>query len=348
MGNTVGPMWADAPAMTRIIVATYLTVSIGVLALSTSFPALPFFLTCNFIAVFGAHFFWTVVTSPFYRPFGGGMSFLMMLFELYMIVSYLPVREKEVGSGTFLAWIFMVILVVNCFFLVEMFALTNLYDPQLALFPSSGLWGLILVDLTLRSLANPEGSTNFWGTIQIPNKWYPVFLVAIFSLFSMAPMWDLIAALAAGYLYPLANLGRCLPRVTRINSCERRCCSSPRVCFGGSWIFVTETQGYDVETGARRYANLGDLSNTTTGQGTTRSAAPPPSTNGGTSGGSVPSSFRAFAGSGQRLGDGGGAATQPLAQTQPQPVLPQQQEMQTLQPQPETQRLQAEGTSSSQ
>lgn len=333
MGNTVGPLWADAPAMTRIITVAYLAVSLGTIVLQNAFPMLPAMLTCNYLSVVYGHFWWTLVTSPFFRPFQGGMSFIMVLFELYMAVSYFPTREKEVGSGSFLAWIFMVVLVINSLFLVGMFGLCHFYDPQLAMFPSSGLWGIILVDLTLRSLANPEGTTSFWGAIDIPNKWYPVFLVVVFSLFSMSPLWDLIAALAAGYLYPLVRLGRCLPRVTRVNSIERRCCSAPRVCFGGSWVFATETQGYDVETGARRYANLGDLGSTTGQQDMTRSGTRQPPGNARTS---SSSNFTAFAGSGQRLGDGGDSMTQPLAATQPQLVQqaePPQQEMQMVQPQ---------------
>lgn len=341
MGNTQA-LWADAPAMTRIVIVSYLAVSIGVLILGSTFPMLPAYLTCNYLAVAYGGFFWTVLTSPFYRPFQGGMSFIMVLFELYMVVSYLPLREKEVGSGTFVWWIFMVMFLVNCFFLLEMFGLCHLYDPELAVFPSSGLWSLIIVDMCLRSLSDPSGTTNFWGAIQIPNKWYPIFLVVIFSLFSMSPMWDLIAALAVGYLYIFVNLGRCLPRVTRINSCERRCCSSPRLCFGGSWIFITETQGYDVETGARRYANLSDVNSTSRGAGSTRGSTPQPSSS-NSGGSSVSNAFRAFSGSGQRLGE----ADQPLAPpervisplvaTTPQPVQPsppqQQQEMQNLQPQ---------------
>merc|ERR1712046_23873 len=122
-----------------------------------------------------------------------------------------------------------------------------------------------------------------------------------FSLISQAIMWNAAAAVLIGYLYPRLRLERMLPSSVRASRWEQRCCGvNNRSCLGGSWLRASETAGYEVESGDRRYATVSDfgrsgqtqLSQTRTVQQANASEAPPASR------------FVVFAGSGQRLGDG--------------------------------------------
>merc|ERR1719160_1220153 len=102
--------------------------------------------------------------------------------------------------------------------------------------PSNGLRPFYLVLLSTQCYADPDGVRSFWGILQIPNKWYPLFFVAFFSLLSGMPRPDLVCALVVGYFYGYGiwNLDRFLPSKSQLGKAEdlfwrcccRRCCLS--------------------------------------------------------------------------------------------------------------------------
>merc|ERR1719253_1729603 len=67
--------------------------------------------------------------------------------------------------------------------------------------PCLGLWPFYLVLLSTQCYQDPDGVRSFWGILQIPNKWYPLFFVGFFSLLSGSPRPDLVCALIVGYFY---------------------------------------------------------------------------------------------------------------------------------------------------
>jgi len=213
MGNIVQPMWQDCPALTRMVVVGYPALSIMLVLLgSVAEEYVARLFSCDLYTVTRHYAIWTLFTSAFYLPFQGGMSFLTMLFELYMAMMTFPAREKDLGSCTFLIWMMMIVGLTNVGYLAIMFVLSTIADPIYAFMPSQGLWPLVMVCITLRSLADSEGQTSFFGLVQIPNKWYPIALVGFFSLISMSLRWNLVVAVALGYGYPFLRLDRCRPR----------------------------------------------------------------------------------------------------------------------------------------
>eukprot|EP00438_Fugacium_kawagutii_P028673 Skav214051 [mRNA] locus=scaffold2017:372236:379978:- [translate_table: standard] len=157
-----------------------------------------------------------------------------------------------------------------------------------------GLWPLVMVCLTLTSLSNPDGSTNFWGMVQIPNKWYPIALTAFFMLLNgFRITWSFIAALVVGYAYKKFRFERFLPSKTRLDRLEQRFCRGGRCSLlGTSWIAASATSSYDVDVQVdRRYRNFSDL-------GDERATSAP-----GAATTSAPGQFVAFGGSGNRLGE---------------------------------------------
>merc|ERR1719296_459444 len=99
-----------------------------------------------------------------------------------------PNREKELGSTAFLLWMLIMTACVNLVYLLFNWVLTNIVYRSSPtgivhmVASSRGFWPLILVSITQQSLQDPDGSTSFWGFVQIPNKWYPIALVGFFSL----------------------------------------------------------------------------------------------------------------------------------------------------------------------
>merc|ERR1712113_572538 len=105
---------------------------------------------CTIANVF--HFkLWTLFIGPFFSPIGSGMNFLFMLFEIYMLMMYFPVREKEMGSLTLLIWMCLMNALINLAYLGIMALLWKIQYGQafatlaLAPFSSKGLWPLIII-----------------------------------------------------------------------------------------------------------------------------------------------------------------------------------------------------------
>jgi len=306
MGNLVGPMWAECPALSRMLIVGYPSCSLVCLLAEASqyhMVVMRGFL-CSLMTVVGQLWVWTMLTGAFYRPFGGGMSFLMLLFELYMVMIYMPTHEKELGSLLTLLWMLLMNFATNVIFLALMFLLAKTSNPQYAAFPNQGLWPMLMICMTLQMMSNPGGATSFWGIVQIPNKWYPVCLVGFFSFLSQSVMWNLVAAIAIGYGYNYLQLDKFLPSRVTVNKVEQRCCGArTRSILGGSWVRVSDTNGFQVASEDRRYATVADL-----GRVGTSSTQLQDRTEAGSTGSATGNNFVMFTGSGQRLGDGNDVA----------------------------------------
>jgi len=292
MGNILRPLWEECPAVTRLLLVTYPTLSL-VLTLMEAAGGVPVhrLFACSARAVFWDLRIWTPFLSVFYRPFVGGMGFLMTLLELYMGMVHFPQRERELGSAAFAVWALLANAAANSIYLLIMLALSTLNAGYLYA-PNMGMFELIMVLMSSQVLANPGGSSNFWGLIAIPNKWYPLALVGIFSLLNMAIMWNMLAAVAVGYValkYP-PGIDRLLPPQATIKRIDGACCSNRRALLGGWWV------------------PAGGLSL----PGAYSGASPAPSLFGSSDAGRAqelqpagrPAKFTAFSGPGRRLGDG--------------------------------------------
>lgn len=305
MGNVVYPMWAECPMLTRMVIVGYPAMSIGFLVFASVSGGAAWIVDslfdCNLDNLMSLKL-WTFLWGPLYMPMQSGMAFLMILFELYMSMQYFPSQEKEMGSTGFLIWIFFVNTITSLVFLGIQLCTLLYYHLNGNVLGEAftrasglhGLWPLIMVCLTLTALSNPDGSTNFWGMVQIPNKWYPIALTAFFMLLNgFRIMWNFIAALAVGYAYKKFRFERVLPSKTRLDRLEQRCCRGGRCSLlGTSWIPASSTSSFDVDVQVdRRYRNFSDL-------GDDRASAPAGGTSGATSG-----QFVAFGGSGNRLGE---------------------------------------------
>mmetsp|Transcript_73435 Transcript_73435/g.215368 ORF Transcript_73435/g.215368 Transcript_73435/m.215368 type:complete len:351 (-) Transcript_73435:241-1293(-) len=322
MGNVILPMWAQCPALTRMFCVGCPVLSV-VLMILESTPVgwlVQVFFVCS-IRTIMRFWLWTLFIGPFYSPVSSGMAFLFKLFEVYMVMMYFPLQEQELGSSMLLCWTLVMNALVNLVYLLINGLIWMVYsvigkgggERYLEEY-ISGLWPLIMVSLTIRGLRDPQGSTSFWGFVQIPNKWYPICLVAFFCLLSgMRILWNLIAALVIGYTYGVVQYERLMPSRVRLRRLEERCCSSRnRGLLGASWVPVTQTAGYEAEAAGRRYSNFGGAELASRGRDAQQSSAGSPSR----------ASFEAFSGSGTRLGDGSDL-TQPLAPTQPVPQTPE-------------------------
>lgn len=314
MGNVIMPIWTDCPAVTRLVCVGHPVLSLILMVLDQmglrSLIVMGFVCDCDAIRHLRI---WTMFIGPFFKNvLSSGMAFLFTLLEIYMGMIYLPFREKELGSTLFLFWILLMNFLLNCAYLLIMFA-ASFISMDYFYQNIAGLWPLLVVIITLRCLADPQGSTNFFGVVQIPNIWYPAALVGFFCLLSgLAIRWEFVAALVIGYSYSYARYDRLLPGRLRATRIEQRCrCAGGRCGFlGGAWVAL------EAEPGDRRYADLSDFG---------RTGQPAASSDSGRAARSQGSStFTVFAGSGNRLGDGGPVELQPQGQELSVPLQAQE------------------------
>lgn len=270
--------------MTRLVLAGYPVMGLG-LAIVKAGMHLPVeqIFACSLFTVFHRLSLWTFFISGFYHEFGSGMAFLMLLLELYMGMQYFPRRERELGSTTFLLWLMLINAATNMIFLSFAGVLCLLWNPGFASAANSGLWPLIILNMSMNMLADPSGTSNFWGFFEIPNKWYPLCFVGIFSLFNGQVLWNLVAAVTFAYMqarFAAVNPERLLPSTSRVDGLEKRVCGQRQGFLGGIWIGAGGSTGsfQPVSTGpaAQVWGQSAQASN----------------------------KFTVFSGQGNRLGDG--------------------------------------------
>lgn len=80
---------------------------------------------------------------------------------------------------------------------------------QLLMEPAMGLWPIIMCDIVIQCYQQPDMPRGLCCLpVQIPSKWYPLVLIAIFTIF-FGPQFSLFAGMGAGYLYVFGYL-KCL------------------------------------------------------------------------------------------------------------------------------------------
>lgn len=73
--------------------------------------------------------------------------------------------------------------------------------------PSMGLWPIIMCDIVIQCYQQPEMPRQLCCCpFQIKSKWYPLVLIALFSIF-FGPQFSLFTGLGVGYLYVFGYLG---------------------------------------------------------------------------------------------------------------------------------------------
>ncbi|CAL1129780.1 unnamed protein product [Cladocopium goreaui] len=232
--------------------------------------------------------YWAIFTAPFWEPAGGGLlQSLFALLVAYWILSGLPRIERAMGSGKLLLWSCCATIAVNVVFLLFALVLDLFYQARSwysiwPLIPTRGLVPVAIYALTVHSLAAGEAETTLVG-IPLKRKHYPLAIVVFFCLLNGAAELGVVAALALGYLRERIQIDAVLPSDGKIQRWER----SPVLFFGrrlfnGRWVRITEA---DATAGT---ALFGEARLPMQGRPVGRQQAPP--------------EFRAFQGSGHRLG----------------------------------------------
>lgn len=258
MGSAMRTMWYDSPAVTKALCAAYPLLSALVPLAARRVPSLQVSLLCCLFTVLRRGYVWTIFLSFLYRPIHHVLSLVMVLVEVYLSLAYLPEKELELGSTRFLVWLLLTTSVVNASFLFAMALLSYTVNPQYWLSYNQGLCPLLMVCITLRSLASPREPAAVLGIVYVPSRWYPVVLGAVLSTLSGGVLWDVTAALAVGYFYTSLQLDRLLPSVARAEWLERGwLCGLLKHSISRLGVWVPP--GPAPEIAGHRFASLAEL-----------------------------------------------------------------------------------------
>jgi len=202
MGNVLIPLWNDAPAATRHIIVSY-----PIISFVASLTGLIRFIACIPLHYALVH---TYFISCFARISSDGMGFLMMLFELYLALTYFAPKEKELGSSGLLWWMMISNCLKNVVFILIAAVLSVI--PPLSfywMYPSSGFWTLIILDRAISVGQNPDGEVDVFG-FKMKAKVYLGLLVLLLCLLSGMLVLDVIAAVLVGLIFKRAGFDKCL------------------------------------------------------------------------------------------------------------------------------------------
>jgi len=275
---TVQDLWESCPSGSRFVLLAYPVLSVVGTVLGGIVPylqqvVLPRCSALVALPLLGKGFVWALPLSFLHRQLQFGPAVLTVLFEIWMGLSLLPPCERTLGSTTFLCWLAVMSTLVSTIYILMMVLLSPAMPMGLAM-PIQGLWPVITVCLSVRTLSKPSETYNFWGVVQIEAKWYPALLVTFFSLMSGRICFDLVAAAGIGYAYDRLKLDRLVVGKWWVAALDRRI--NGEGFLRGSWIPLGGAPGEaEIESGTGGSSRGG------------RAGQP---------------AFQAFSGSGQRLG----------------------------------------------
>mmetsp|Transcript_12421 Transcript_12421/g.11010 ORF Transcript_12421/g.11010 Transcript_12421/m.11010 type:complete len:198 (+) Transcript_12421:108-701(+) len=179
-------MWEGVPLFNRFIF--YL--SIGLYLVSWFIPVHLYLINVP-VMIYMKFQVWRIISAPF-----GNMQLLMLLFGL---LSYMPKGcqvERMKGTTAFFVY-FMGLSMISQSIMVILDLLVNVLFGLGMQSMSLGLWTMVMVDMTVDSLKDPNLERPLCCfPIMIKSKYYPYIFLIIFGL--LVPMG--FFALFSGYL----------------------------------------------------------------------------------------------------------------------------------------------------
>jgi len=139
-----------------------------------------------------------------WRLFTSSFVTLSIFNILFGFLAWIPDAIRlELTSGTIkyiLAFLINSIIIQIIY--VTLSFILSIISKQLILMPSSGLWPVIMAEITILCLTNPDNQLRMMCLpCLVPSKYYPWALFAFFSVLNMNLQFDIIAGIIYGYLF---------------------------------------------------------------------------------------------------------------------------------------------------
>lgn len=151
-----------------------------------------------------------------------------------MAIQTFAEKEKELGSSAFIWWLAFTNFLISVLFVASSFIVGLIFKGFLVQM-HAGVWAIIVMNMSQRSVEYPETEVNFWG-FPMKHKFVPFVLVGVFSLLAQAVLLDLFAAVAVGIFYRRLRLDWWNLKPAAANKFEKLfpCCRIWK--HGGPWL----------------------------------------------------------------------------------------------------------------
>ena len=149
---------------------------------------------------------WRLITTPFMTT-----NILSIIFSLFFWFKEAVKLEKEIGTTKYMLIFLMNTLCIQIMYCLIMFLLSLIIRNTFLLkmkitqrgVVNEGLWPILLCDLTLLCLSNPEEPMKFFiFPCVIKAKYYPLILFLIFTIISGFNIdFEVMCGIGFGFLY---------------------------------------------------------------------------------------------------------------------------------------------------
>lgn len=188
-------LWNSFPFMVKSIISATL---IFYLMSWFSFmaPVLKVIINITYTTIFN-FYIWTIFTTFLVTP-----SLLNIIFAFMSWVPGAMILERETGSTRFIMNLITRSAIIQVIYLAVSLFLALLFGKGALQLPSTGLWPLIMGDITINCQSNPDRDYMFFFVpFPIKGKYYPWVIIAFFTILNFNLQFDLVCGVIFGYLY---------------------------------------------------------------------------------------------------------------------------------------------------
>lgn len=185
-------MWSQVPLFVKFIIIV--TCTCYLLSWFTTF-FLKSLTNVPYMVIY--HFqIWRIFTSVFMT-----LSIINILFALLAWVPDAIRLESSTGTIKYMITFFTNSLIIQILYIVLCFVL-SVFSTGILIMPSSGLWPLIMAEITILCLTNPQNQLMMmFLPCLIPAKYYPWALFGFFTMLNMSLQFDILAGILYGYIF---------------------------------------------------------------------------------------------------------------------------------------------------
>jgi len=258
--------------------------------LSFLLPALPYYIACLPVLVYGNLQVWRIFTGIWCHP-----QLLMLLFALFSYVQHGCREEKRIGTVAFF-FRFQLVAAMTLILYTAVCGITGFGVTQ----PAAGLWSMLFADLVIEAMVNPDQPRPLCCLpIMLKAKYYPWVLIIIFSLIFGLQL-DFWCGLAVGYMWHYGLLSKCAIGNAKAAAWEQ---SFPFKYWADKEYFVTAGGAEENSIGG----GSGPVGTVLNGNGGGSNFPMPGGGQAAAASNSSAATFKSFSGTGHSLGGGSSA-----------------------------------------
>ena len=194
----LGQIWINIP----LFIKCYFMITIILFVLNIKLKCISFYLiNIPYYTVFHLQI-WRLITSVFITT-----NIFQIILAFFVWIKYGSLLETSLGTikYTLIFFINAICIQISNLFILSTFYLINikLFKPEFKYQRNSGIWGIVMCEMTLLCLSNPESPMKLLLLpFTVKAKIYPILLVILFMIVNFLEMdVEIISGVLFGFIY---------------------------------------------------------------------------------------------------------------------------------------------------